>query len=635
MNAQNAYEHRHRYALAARVARRADVLEIGCGDGRGAFQIASTARSMIGIDLDEASIAQARTRFVSQNLSFVVGSGTSIPLDADSVDLILSFETLGFFAEPRDRMAEIIRVLRPHGLLMISVPNNFALRDRPESEQFFRDRELYFAQFHKLLAEYFPTSAIYGQRLIEASEIHGLDGQSESVVINAEDSRNDGSSTLNHDRFLIGFCSLDASTPLKNIASLYFGPSDDPVEASPETENDGALETSITDGAYQEIRRAYARAIARLADPAENSPSSQVITALCFDLESHGIPARPVAEAFEELVNERDRLERELAIAGEQAERELLESKLAEAEREREAIRRRLEEVERSADDFRLDQQKLLESNRLVAAERESRMREVSDAFEGLRTERQTLLERTARLEIELEEFREISRRQAVQITMLERVRARLHDGTKRAMTERVALREDVRSIRLELSRARARVEELEAMPAIGEDAASRADLSEALEQLVALKREHDRACQLLHESMGALDRSHGVALDLAKALAILQGRLTDLEQTLPRSDEALSAQFARTLDLRERRVRMLEDLLGRIVREVTSSVRAETRSIETASGRILGSKIFRFRAFLLERAKSFKSSKSATSSDVDTTKSKRDKTRVRHLHSA
>jgi chromosome segregation ATPase len=357
--------------------------------------------------------------------------------------------------------------------------------------------------------------------------------------------------------------------------------------------------------------------------------------ALSLDLEMVGIPARPVAEAFAKLVDERDRLQRELSIAAGHGDiagaTQRLRTLLEESEREREAVRRRLEDVERAENEFRTNQEKLRESERLDFEERESIMGDVSVAFEGLRAERATLVDRTARLECELEEMREIGSRQAVQIAMLERARNRLHDGTKRAMAERVALREEVSSARSELAAARARIEELESGRSVKEDGVAVATVRDTIEKFVAMKAEHQRACELLEISTEALHRSKGVGVELGHALAILQARLVELENKQRPAHGDLSAQFAQTLELRERRVRTLEDILGRLVREFTLSIQVETRVIEASSAEILGSKLFKVRTFLLQRAASFKRSRRRKLAE----KRKRNGTRIRHLHSA
>ena len=62
--------------------RRKRILEIGCGDGRLTLQYAAGATSVLAIDPDSASIAEARwqqVQFGVRNVDFEVGSIEHLP----------------------------------------------------------------------------------------------------------------------------------------------------------------------------------------------------------------------------------------------------------------------------------------------------------------------------------------------------------------------------------------------------------------------------------------------------------------------------------------------------------------------------------------------------------------------------
>jgi len=87
-------EHLHRYALTRRLDHGKDVLDIASGEGYGSNLLASVANTVIGVDIDPMVVRHAKNKYSKNNLDFLTGSCSSIPLEPDSVDLVVSFETL-------------------------------------------------------------------------------------------------------------------------------------------------------------------------------------------------------------------------------------------------------------------------------------------------------------------------------------------------------------------------------------------------------------------------------------------------------------------------------------------------------------------------------------------------------------
>ena len=90
-------EHLHRYFLARELTRGVDVLDIAAGEGYGSAFLAQTASSVIGIEMNRAAVEHARAAYVAQNLRFEQGSTQSIPLPDQSIDCVVSFETIEDF----------------------------------------------------------------------------------------------------------------------------------------------------------------------------------------------------------------------------------------------------------------------------------------------------------------------------------------------------------------------------------------------------------------------------------------------------------------------------------------------------------------------------------------------------------
>ncbi|WP_159996052.1 glycosyltransferase [Roseomonas sp. 18066] len=121
-----AVEHYHRYLFAREFAAGRDVLDIACGEGYGSALLAERAAVVTGIDIDQATILDAARRYPRRNLTFVQGDGQRIPLADASIDLVVSFETIDRLDTPEGMLAELRRVLRPGGLLILSATGDTA-----------------------------------------------------------------------------------------------------------------------------------------------------------------------------------------------------------------------------------------------------------------------------------------------------------------------------------------------------------------------------------------------------------------------------------------------------------------------------------------------------------------------------
>jgi SAM-dependent methyltransferase len=98
-----------------------DVLDYGCGWGGETLWLAPRVRSVVGVDVDEASLDQARRACAGsavRNCRFVSSDNGRIPLPDASVDAVFSTDTFEHVMDLDVAFAEIARVLRPSGLLV-------------------------------------------------------------------------------------------------------------------------------------------------------------------------------------------------------------------------------------------------------------------------------------------------------------------------------------------------------------------------------------------------------------------------------------------------------------------------------------------------------------------------------------
>ena len=164
-----AYEHWHRYAFARRFVVGKRVLDAACGEGYGTALLGAVASSVIGIDIDMATIDAARAAYGGdgKRVRFIASSCTGLPLPSASIDVVVSFETIEHLtaADQLEMLIEFARVLAPDGLLVMSSPNRRLYRDARNYVNPYHLQELYRDDLARLLAKRLPAQRWHHQRL--------------------------------------------------------------------------------------------------------------------------------------------------------------------------------------------------------------------------------------------------------------------------------------------------------------------------------------------------------------------------------------------------------------------------------------------------------------------------------------
>lgn len=181
------YEHVHRYAFARGLVRGRRVLDVACGEGYGSALLAGVAASVIGIDIDAATITRAKASYVDRpGLVFACASGAALPLPDDAVDIVVSFETIEHLPQRLQPafVAELRRVLRPGGLLVLSAPNRPQYSEARGYVNPFHQHEHDRAELAELLSGAFPHQRWLRQRLWLGSMIvaEGVQGVAEAMA---------------------------------------------------------------------------------------------------------------------------------------------------------------------------------------------------------------------------------------------------------------------------------------------------------------------------------------------------------------------------------------------------------------------------------------------------------------------
>lgn len=117
-------EHLGRYMAMDTIVSGRDVLDIASGSGYGTKHISMSAKKVYGVDVSEEAIEYAKLHYGAKNVQYKVGSGTNIPLDDDSVDVVVSMETIEHIEDQESFLKEVRRVLRPDGVFVVSTPND-------------------------------------------------------------------------------------------------------------------------------------------------------------------------------------------------------------------------------------------------------------------------------------------------------------------------------------------------------------------------------------------------------------------------------------------------------------------------------------------------------------------------------
>lgn len=97
-----------------------EVLEVGCGAGGGAQFMARhyQPKSVTGVDLVEANIAEAKTRESLPVLTFALGDATALTFADESFDVVVNIESSHCYSSIEKFLSEVKRVLRPGGLFL-------------------------------------------------------------------------------------------------------------------------------------------------------------------------------------------------------------------------------------------------------------------------------------------------------------------------------------------------------------------------------------------------------------------------------------------------------------------------------------------------------------------------------------
>jgi len=160
-------EHRARYRWAARLVDGKAVLDCACGTGYGLEMYAAAgATALTGVDVDAEAVELSKGRN-GDAARIIQGDIGKLPLDDDSFDVVTCFETIEHVEDAAAAIAELHRVLKPDGILVISSPNPDVYVGHNEHHV----HEFRPAELAEAVGKHFDHTAVYEQRAWLGSSI--------------------------------------------------------------------------------------------------------------------------------------------------------------------------------------------------------------------------------------------------------------------------------------------------------------------------------------------------------------------------------------------------------------------------------------------------------------------------------
>lgn len=178
-------EHLERYLSIKELVRDKTVLDAACGEGYGSHILSQTAATVLGVDIDAETVQRAREKYgTGSNLDYKQASVTDLSVvPSGSIEMVVSYETIEHIDKQSQIkfLQEIVRVLKPDGILIMSTPDKKEYSDKYQFNNPFHVKEFYAAEFIQFLHTKFRSIKLYNQYLEVASFIECPEENTEQI----------------------------------------------------------------------------------------------------------------------------------------------------------------------------------------------------------------------------------------------------------------------------------------------------------------------------------------------------------------------------------------------------------------------------------------------------------------------
>lgn len=132
-----------RYVWAGEFSRGKDVLELACGTGPGLGYLQKVSRRLVATDISEQVLAVARKHY-GNRVDLRQRDACNTGLEACSFDIVILFEAIYYLSDVDAFFAEVSRLLRSGGKLLLATANKdlYDFNPSPYSHRYFNPPEL-------------------------------------------------------------------------------------------------------------------------------------------------------------------------------------------------------------------------------------------------------------------------------------------------------------------------------------------------------------------------------------------------------------------------------------------------------------------------------------------------------------
>lgn len=161
-NAIEASIHLNRYLSAKKFINGKKVLDAACGEGYGSFLMKQWGASeVIGIDISEDALNVAQKKFAGKGVSFINHTVEVLPFEDNSFDVVVSYETIEHLDCPEKFLAELRRVAKNDGTILVSCPNDPYYYKNETISNPYHKRKYTWYDFQELAKQYLGDNVIW------------------------------------------------------------------------------------------------------------------------------------------------------------------------------------------------------------------------------------------------------------------------------------------------------------------------------------------------------------------------------------------------------------------------------------------------------------------------------------------